>query len=482
MSARDRMAELRGNDGGGGGGGGSRYPPASGGYDDRFGGRQNNGGYDRNGGRGDYSTRQGDYGGDDRRGRGYNDSRGGGGSGGYGGGRGGGNGGGYDRNGDDRSYNQRPPRDGYGGDGGYDSRSGRGGDERPRGGGRDRSVAPGPRDPYGGPNGRPDRDDGYGRSGGGGYSRVGPTPPESAMTNNAYRPREAPGGRSEGPKSPTSPTTPFGKGPKGNTMEAFFEEVESVQRGVDRCDKNIHRIRQLQARALNASSSGESQRFNAELDEVNEATSTLLQTLRARVKAMSNATKQLPKSAEAHSRRGQQATLANKLMDVARSYQQCQADFKAKSKQRIEREIKIARPDATPAEIERAIEGGGGFAQQLLSSRVTDQRRLLNDVQKRHEEMRRIEQSLEELLSLFQEMEAMIDTQQEMINTIEAQAETAVINLEEGSKEMSKAITYRKNTRKKMWWVIVIIIIVLLVAAFLTWFFVFRGKTGSEKN
>ncbi|KAI8854026.1 t-SNARE, partial [Chytridium lagenaria] len=260
----------------------------------------------------------------------------------------------------------------------------------------------------------------------------------------------------------------FGQGPKGNTMEAFFEEVESLQRGYRSVQQKYSRIRHLQGKSLTASSSAEAQ---------------LLQTLRTRLKALSNATKQLPKSPEAHSEEDT-VDVGNKIMDAARTFQQCQAISRQRQSRGLREKSRSVRtrPDATPAEIERAIEGGGGFAQQLLSSRVADQRRLLNDVQNRHNEMQKIEQSLEELLNLFQEMEALIDSQQDMINNIEVHAETAVINLEEGSKEMSKAITYRKSTRKKMWWIIVIVLVLLAVIAFVVWFYFFRNQNNNNNN
>ena len=77
----------------------------------------------------------------------------------------------------------------------------------------------------------------------------------------------------------------------------------------------------------------------------------------------------------------------------------------------MEREIRIARPNATPEEIERAMDSRTGpvFAQEILSSRVQDQRRVLQEVQGRHEELRRIETSIDELVNLFQEMQLLID-------------------------------------------------------------------------
>ncbi|KAJ3196024.1 hypothetical protein HK101_010348 [Irineochytrium annulatum] len=346
-----------------------------------------------------------------------------------------------------RRDNDRRPDRRYDDD--RDRRDPRGGDGRPMGdgyrvdGGRDRERE---RD-YRRPDASRSRDDGRGdlrayRGAGGERSAELPAPGQ-ALAGNGYRPQRS--DRRIEPAVPVGSPADQSDGP----FESFFDEVESVQRGIDRIGRSIQQIKALQSRALISASASESSAINRELDDVSEQTSSLLQSLRGRVRTMANQTKKMPPSAEAHSRRGQQATLAKKLLEVANGFQKCQADFKQKSKQRMEREIKIARPDATPAEVQRAVEGGGGFAQSLLSSRVADQRKALNEVQSRHEQIQRIERSMEELFELFQEMQALLETQQEMINTIEEQAETAVVNLEEGSKVPRSTMGKAGQLRKK---------------------------------
>ncbi|KAJ3113598.1 hypothetical protein HDU96_003175 [Phlyctochytrium bullatum] len=332
------MHELRDN-------GGSRYPPQNGYQNDSgsYGGR-GDGGYARGGGDNGYRPRGDAYARNDgHRQDGY--SR-------------GGPGDGYNQGGDGYSRGASRPDNGY--RGGYERDQDRSGGYRPnnqqRGQYADNDGGYGARRQYnddgynqqrqqrdqyrendrGGYRERRDENGGYDQSGGrGGYSRVAPASPPSAMTTGGnYRSRDV--GRPTEPKSPTSPPPS-----RGNDMNSFFQEIESLQRGVDRCERNVARIRQLQAAYLNASSSSESQRINGELDSLNSDTGDKLQALRSRLKALSNATKQMPQSAETHSRRGQQSTMAQKLMDVARSFQQAQADFKAKTKQKMEREIRI---------------------------------------------------------------------------------------------------------------------------------------------
>jgi len=72
----------------------------------------------------------------------------------------------------------------------------------------------------------------------------------------------------------------------------------------------------------------------------------------------------------------------------------------------------IARPDASQADIERAVNdsrSGTAFAQEMLNSRIGAQRRVLQEVQGRHEELRKMESSIEELATLFMDLQVMLE-------------------------------------------------------------------------
>lgn len=103
-------------------------------------------------------------------------------------------------------------------------------------------------------------------------------------------------------------------------------------------------------------------------------------------------------------------------MKVAETYQKIQTNYRKEYRKRVERELKIARPDASPQEIERALDAssGGVFAQQMLSS--ASQQRILAEVKGRHEEILKLESSINELVDLFQEMQLLIDVNSPFFN------------------------------------------------------------------
>ncbi|KAI9342237.1 t-SNARE [Zopfochytrium polystomum] len=263
-------------------------------------------------------------------------------------------------------------------------------------------------------------------------------------------------------------------GEAGDTLSSFLAQVGEIQQDVSRLEQNMQQIRNIQSRILGSTMADEAANLNRQLDRLNDETSGLLQSCRKRLKQLSVATANMKPSNEKHTRKLQQSSVAKRLLEVADEFQKIQASFKQRYKQRMAREIKNARPDATPAEIERALDSniGSAFSQQLLSSRNAQSRRVLQEVQTRQEALVKLEQSMTELVALFQEMQALLEVQQEVINEVEVHVETTVQHLEDGSKEMTRAVASAKSARKSKWYILVIVLVLLVIAAIVTYIYV----------
>ena len=57
-----------------------------------------------------------------------------------------------------------------------------------------------------------------------------------------------------------------------------------------------------------------------------------------------------------------------------------------------------------------------------------------------------------------------------MIDVIQTNVENTHQFVEDGSKEVSKAIDYRKKSRKKLWWIVLLVIILLIVIGVIIYF------------
>lgn len=69
-------------------------------------------------------------------------------------------------------------------------------------------------------------------------------------------------------------------------------------------------------------------------------------------------------------------TLTQKFLEIVQEYQEVQTTYKNKYKEKVERQYKIAKPDASPDEIEDAMQTGDSskiFANQILDTHLHQQ-------------------------------------------------------------------------------------------------------------
>lgn len=99
--------------------------------------------------------------------------------------------------------------------------------------------------------------------------------------------------------------------------------------------------------------------------------------------------------------------MKQKFVEAIQGYQGVEQQYRVKYKQRMERQFKIVKPDASPEEVKAVVndEGNGQiFQQALLDSRFTSSRAAYREVQERHEDIKRIERTLAELAQLFNDV------------------------------------------------------------------------------
>ncbi|EIE86947.1 hypothetical protein RO3G_11658 [Rhizopus delemar RA 99-880] len=128
---------------------------------------------------------------------------------------------------------------------------------------------------------------------------------------------------------------------------------------------------------------------------------------------------QLPNNSDTRMRKQQVAALKKRFLDTIQRYQDVERNYQLRYRQRIERQIRIVKPDATQEEVDSIIDSDGPpqiFAQS-------------------------------ELHQLFMDMSMMVEQQGETLTTIENHAEQTEGHIKEGNTFISKAIQSAKSTR-----------------------------------
>lgn len=250
----------------------------------------------------------------------------------------------------------------------------------------------------------------------------------------------------------------------GGDMAAFYTEISSIQDSLKAFNENVAQIGQLHLKSLNNTDDAAAQRNAAQLDELVEDTSALSTTLKRRIKALE---KQGGSGRDGQIRKQQTALVKSKFVEAIQSYQTVEQQYRTRYKQRMERQFKIVKPDATQEEIQAAVNdesGGQVFSQALLNSnRYGDARAAYREVQERHEDIKRIEKTIGELAQLFNDMSVLVEEQDETIHAIETAAAGVEKDTEAGLGHTEKAVISARAERKKRWICFILFIVILAI-------------------
>lgn len=263
----------------------------------------------------------------------------------------------------------------------------------------------------------------------------------------------------------------------GDTMAPFYDEISSIQDNIRLFNENISRISDLHARSLNNTDDAAAARNNQQLEELVSETSALSTTLKRRIQSLE---RQGGSAREAQIKKQQTALVKSKFVEAIQNYQQVEQQFRQKHKQRMERQFRIVKPDATPEEIRAVVDddqGGQIFSQALMNSnRYGESRAAYREVQERHEDIKRIERTMAELAQLFNDMSIMVEQQDETINVIEAQATEVEKDVETGLGYTEKAVTSARSARRKRWICFFIFLLILVIVGIVVAIEVLKNK------
>jgi len=254
------------------------------------------------------------------------------------------------------------------------------------------------------------------------------------------------------------------------SMSDFYDEISSIQSSLKQFNDNVARISELHSRSINIADEAASQRIAAELEELVADTSALSDTLKRRIKALE---RQGGSGRDGQIKKQQTGLVKSKFMEAIQNYQTVEQQYRQRYKQRLERQYKIVKPDATPEEVRAVVEDGEGgqvFSQALMSSnRYGESKAAYREVQERHKDIQKIERTLAELAQLFNDMSILVEQQDETVNVIEETAAHVEKDTEAGMGHTIKAVVSARGARKKRWicfglFVLLLIIVAIVIA------------------
>lgn len=250
-------------------------------------------------------------------------------------------------------------------------------------------------------------------------------------------------------------------------MEEFFIQVEDIRSNVENIHKYVNEVKKLHSTILAAPTTDD--KIKDELEERMAEIKKTAQKVRQKLKEMEShllsieASKQT-QNADYRIRKMQFSYLSHLFSDIMGSYNTVQIQHRDACKNRIQRQLEITGKKTNEEEIERMLESGNPqiFTEGILmETKIAKQ--TLADIEARHKDILKLEQSIKELHDMFMDMAMLVESQGEMIDNIERNMSQAVEYVEQAKSETKQAVVYQKKARRKKIIIIIIITVVLLV-------------------
>ncbi|CAG7825267.1 unnamed protein product [Allacma fusca] len=245
-------------------------------------------------------------------------------------------------------------------------------------------------------------------------------------------------------------------------MDEFFAEVEEIREMIDKIQNNVEEVKKKHSAILSAPTTDE--KMKQELEDLMAGIKKTANQVRSKLKVIEQNIETEEhtnkSSADLRIRKTQHSTLSRKFVEVMTEYNRTQTDYRERCKGRIQRQLEITGRTTTDEELEEMIEQGNPavFTQGIIME-TQQARQTLADIEARHADIIKLENSIRELHDMFMDMAMLVESQGEMIDRIEYHVEHAVDYVQTATQDTKKALKYQSKARRKK----IMIMICLLV-------------------
>lgn len=252
----------------------------------------------------------------------------------------------------------------------------------------------------------------------------------------------------------------------GGFMEEFFEQVEEIRAMIDKISDNVDAVKKKHSDILSAPQTDD--QMKEELEELMTDIKRTANKVRGKLKAIELNIEQEEhsnkSSADLRIRKTQYSTISRKFVEVMSDYNTTQIDYRDRCKARIKRQMEITGRTTTNEELEDMLESGNPaiFTQGIIME-TQQAKQTLADIEARHADIIKLENSIRELHDMFMDMAMLVESQGEMIDRIEYNVEAAVDYIETAKVDTKKAVKYQSKARQKKIAILVCLVILVLV-------------------
>jgi syntaxin 1B/2/3 len=250
-------------------------------------------------------------------------------------------------------------------------------------------------------------------------------------------------------------------------MEEFFTEIEIVKASIKNVREATKEIRTIEDKAVGVIGAEAEQKLSDELDQILGDANIHCVSAKAKLEQMKKTTDSLDpekNQSEIRVRKNLLATVSQNLVAVVRDFQQAQHEYKTTIKDKVARQVRIIKPDATYEEIDVAMRSGdtGAIYRAAILQPGSDPiaQAYLN-VQDKYQDVLKLEQSVEQLHKMFLDLALLVESQGEVLDAIEYQVYNTKDYVSQGNKQLLSALRHRKAQRRKMMCLAILILVLM---------------------
>jgi len=248
-------------------------------------------------------------------------------------------------------------------------------------------------------------------------------------------------------------------------MEEFFNQVEDIRTNVENIQKFVNEVKKLHSTILAAPTTDDTVKNELEerMGEIKRTAQKVRQKLKdMEVNLQNSESSGKSQTAEHRIKKTQFSFLSHLFTDIMGQYNSVQIEHRENCKGRIIRQLEITGKKTDEDEIERMLESGNPqiFTEGILmETKIAKQ--TLADIEARHKDILKLEQSIKELHDMFMDMAMLVESQGDMIDNIERNIMATVGYVEVAKTETKAAVVYQSKARRKK--IIIIVVSILLV-------------------
>ncbi|XP_054274647.1 syntaxin-1A-like isoform X5 [Macrosteles quadrilineatus] len=234
-------------------------------------------------------------------------------------------------------------------------------------------------------------------------------------------------------------------------MDEFFAEVEEIREMIDKIQANVEEVKKKHSAILSAPQTDE--KVKQELEDLMADIKKTANKVRAKLKVIEQNIEQEEQtnksSADLRIRKTQHSTLSRKFVEVMTEYNRTQTDYRERCKGRIQRQLEITGRQTTNEELEEMLEQGNPavFTQGIIME-TQQAKQTLADIEARHADIIKLENSIRELHDMFMDMAMLVESQGELVDRIEHHVANTQYQVSKGKTELDVAEDYSNKARK----------------------------------